>query len=337
MSNRSSWYGPRPRKSDRRRARGWGHLAILTLLSLLSGPQVNASDAPDWLHALANVALPAHEETTNAVLLYSEETATVRADGRIRTHTRKAFRILRPDGQRLGDVVLIFDSQSPITAIHGWCIPPGGKDLVVKDKDTAETALPGIINGYLASDLRAKVMRIPAVVPGSIIGYEVDQDRPPYLLNDEWNPQDTIPVREARYTLELPVGWTHTATWLNHSEVAPVDSIQGSIHRWQWVLSDLPPISIEERMPPWKGIAVHMMVSVAQPNAQSSGWTNWRDLGNWYLKLIGNRTDPTPEIRSKVTTLTASATTSLAKIQAVARFAQSDVRYVGIELGIGGY
>src|SRR5262249_34488087 len=78
-------------------------------------------------------------------------------------------------------------------------------------------------------------------------------------------------------------------------------------------------------------------VSVAQPNAQSSGWTNWRDLGNWYLKLIGNRTDPTPEIRDKVTTLTASATTSLAKIQAVARFAQSDVRYVGIELGIGGY
>src|SRR5262249_37692534 len=112
---------------------------------------------------------------------------------------------------------------------------------------------------------------------------------------------------------------------------------QGPIHRWQWVLSDLPPISIEERMPPWKGIATHMMVSVAQPNAQSSGWTNWRDLGNWYLKLIGNRSDPTPEIRAKVAALTASASTSLGRIQAVARFAQSDIRYVGIELGIGGY
>jgi hypothetical protein len=313
------------------------YLAILPLLALLTGPPANAADAPDWLHALASVALPAHEETTNAVLLYSEEVVTVRPDGRLRTRTRKAYRILRPDGERLGNVALIFDSQSPITALHAWCIPPGGKDLVVKDKDTAETALPGIANGYLASDLRAKVMRIPEAVPGSIIGYEVEQDRPPYLLNDEWDPQDTIPVREARYALELPVSWTHTTTWLNHSAVTPVDSIQGAIHRWQWVLTDLPPVAIEEHMPPWKGIAAHMVVAVAQVNGQTSGWTNWRDLGNWYLKLMGNRTGPSPEIRDKVATLTAPATTTLAKIQAVARFVQSDIRYVAIELGIGGY
>jgi hypothetical protein len=338
MSNRSSSYGPRPRgRSDRRHARGWDYFAILALLSLLSGPRVNAADAPDWLHALASVALPVHEETTDAVLLYAEEIATVRPDGRLRTHVRKAYRILRPDGQRLGDVALIFDSQSPITAVHGWCIPPGGKDLVVKDKDVTETALPGIVNGYLASDLRAKVMRIPGAVPGSIIGYEVEQDRPPYLLNDEWDPQDTIPVREARYTLELPVSWTYTATWLNHSAVAPVDSVQAAVHRWQWVLADLPPVAIEEHMPPWKGVAAHMMVSVAQANAQTSGWTNWQDLGKWYLGLMGNRSAPAPEIRDKVATLTASADTSLAKIQAVARFVQSDIRYVGIELGMGGF
>jgi len=312
-------------------------LRILALLSLLAGSQANAADAPDWLHALVNAALPAHEETTNAVLLYSEDVATVRPDGRLRTHTRKAYRILRPDGQRLADVALIFDSQSPITAIHGWCIPPGGKDLVVKDKDTVETALPGIANGYLVSDLRAKVMHIPGAVPGSIIGYEVERDRPPYVLNDDWDPQDTIPVREARYTLELPVGWTQTATWLNHSDVTAVESTQGAIHRWQWVLTDLPAVNIEERMPPWKGIAAHMVVSVAQANAQTSGWTNWRDLGNWYLRLSANRSDPSPGIRDKVATLTAPATTSLAKIQAVAHFVQSDIRYVAIELGIGGY
>src|SRR6516162_9642841 len=117
MSNRSSSYGPRPRRrSDRRRACGCGYLAILPLLALFTAPPANAADAPDWLHALASVALPAHEETTNAVLLYSEEVVTVRPDGRLRTRTRKAYRILRPDGERLGNVALIFDSQSPITA-----------------------------------------------------------------------------------------------------------------------------------------------------------------------------------------------------------------------------
>src|ERR1700756_723229 len=118
MSNRSSSYGPRPpRQSDRRRAWPWGHLGSLALLSLLTGLPANTADAPDWLHALTSVALPAHEETTSAVLLYSEDVATVRPDGRVRTRTRKAYRILRPDGQRFADVVLIFDSQSPITAV----------------------------------------------------------------------------------------------------------------------------------------------------------------------------------------------------------------------------
>src|SRR5215468_836872 len=247
MSKPSSSYGLRPvQQSERRRPCGRGYLRILSPFLLLMAAAANAADAPDWLHALANVALPAHEETTNAVLLYSEDVTTVRPDGRLRTRTRKAYRILRPDGERLGTVAVIFDSQSPISTFHGWCIPHGGKDLVVKDKDTAETALPGIANGFLVSDMRAKVMRIPEAVPGSIIGYEVEQERPPYLLNDEWDPQDTLPVHEARYTLELPAGWTQTATWLNHDAVAPVESDQGTIHRWQWILSDLAAVPIEE-------------------------------------------------------------------------------------------
>lgn len=338
MSNRSSSYGMRPvRAGDRHRSCGWGHLRILALFVLLAAPRAHASDSADWLHALTNVALPPHEETTNAVLLYAEEVTTVRADGRLRTRTRKAWRILRPDGERLGTVSIIFDGQSPISAFHGWCIPAGGKDLVVKDKDTAETALPGIANGVLVSDMRAKVMHIPQAVPGSLIGYEVEQDQPPYLLNDDWDPQETIPVREARYTLELPSGWTHTAIWLNHSAVAPVESTQGAIHRLQWVLTNLPAVPVEEHMPPWKGVAAHMVVSLTQANGQSSGWTSWRDLGNWYLRLLGKRGDPSPEIRAKVATLTAPAATPLAKIQAVTHFVQSDIRYVAIELGIGGY
>jgi hypothetical protein len=338
MSNRSSSYARR-RAGDRRSGYGWSQLRALALFSLLAAaaPAAKTADAPDWLHALSNVALPAHEEMTNAVLLYTEVVTTVRPDGRMRTRTRKAWRILRPDGARLGIVAVIFDSQSPIGALHGWCIPPGGKDLVVKDKDTAETALPGIVNGFLVSDMRAKVMHIPEAVPGSIIGYEAEQDRPAYLLNDDWDPQDTLPVREAHYALELPAGWTHTAIWLNHSAVAPVESMQGPIHRWQWVMTDLPAVPIEEHMPPWRGIAAHMVVSLAQGNGQTAGWTSWHDLGNWYLRLLGNRVDPSPEIRAKVTALTASAPTALAKIQAVSRFVQSDIRYVGIELGIGGY
>jgi hypothetical protein len=36
-----------------------------------------ANDAPQWMHALVNAPLPAHDDKTDAVLLYSETNVTV--------------------------------------------------------------------------------------------------------------------------------------------------------------------------------------------------------------------------------------------------------------------
>lgn len=336
MSSRSSSCDRRPRVRTDPLTRAL-LLLIAGAFGLIDASPVNCADAPPWMHALLGVALPAHTDITNAVLLYSEDIVTVRSDGRLLTRSRKAYRILRPDGEKQGTVQIPFDPQTRITDIHGWCIPVSGKDLTVKDKDTAETALPGIANGYLVSDLQSKVMHIPGATVGSLIGWEVEQEVAPYSLNDEWDPQDTIPVREARYTLMLPAGWTYTATWINHAEIAPVESALGATRQYQWVLSDLAAVPIEEHMPPWKGVAPRMVISVAQAGGQTSGWHSWQDLGNWYLKLLGNRRDPSSEIRAQVSQLTESEATPLGRIRALSRFVQSDIRYVAIELGIGGH
>jgi hypothetical protein len=47
--------------------------------------------------------------------------------------------------------------------------------------------------------------------------------------------------------------------------------------------------------------------------------------------------DASPAIKQQVATLTASKTTPLQKMQALADFVQRDIRYVAIELGIGGW
>jgi hypothetical protein len=59
-------------------------------------------------------------------------------------------------------------------------------------------------------------------------------------------------------------------------------------------------------------------------------------MGTWYRNLAGNRTDPSPEIKQKVAQLTASEPTVLGKMRLLAGFVQNDIRYVAIELGIGG-
>src|SRR6185312_3540432 len=62
----------------------------------------HGADAPQWMHALVNAPLPAHDEKTDAVLLYSEMNVTVQSEDKIKTQVRQAYKILRPGGRDYG-------------------------------------------------------------------------------------------------------------------------------------------------------------------------------------------------------------------------------------------
>jgi hypothetical protein len=296
-------------------------------------PHVFAADAPAWLHSQAAMPLPAHDEKTAAVLLYSETILTVQPNGRIKTMERAAYKILRPEGKSFGSVQAYFDNETRINSMRGWCIPAQGKDYEVKDKDSIETAMLGVENGELMSDFRTKILQIPAADPGNVVGYEIEREERPYVLEESWRFQDTIPVREAHYTLQLPPGWEYKSVWLNHPEVTPT-STNGQT---AWAVSDLKAIKREDDMPPWRGVAGEMLIALLPPNgATNRGFVSWSEMGTWYLNLTRGRRDASPEIKQKVAALTATAVTPLAKMQALAKFVQDDIRYVAIELGIGG-
>jgi transglutaminase-like putative cysteine protease len=309
-------------------------LTLWAVFGALGADPAGAGDAPSWMHAQLNAALPAHDEKTNAVVLYSETALSVQPNGKIKRLYREAVKILRPDGEARGTIRVYFDAQRRITDLHAWCIPVSGKDYEVKEKDAVESAFLGVDGSELASDERTKTLRIPAATPGSVVGYEVEQELRPYMLVDTWGFQDTIPVREARYTLKLPAGWSYKTNWLNHGEESPMPAGSGE---WHWSITDLRAIRVEPSMPPWQGIAGNMVVALVPPTGQDAGIQSWRELGAWYMTLMRDRRSASPEIKQKVAELTGSFPTTLGKIQALASFVQSDIRYVAIELGIGGH
>lgn len=331
-SSRDRW---RPHTDMHTRIINLGALALLLAATVLNpASRAAASDAPAWLHALSSAPLPQHDEKTNAVLLYSEEISLVQANGQIKQIDRAAYKILRPDGRRLGKLQFYSNSESRITHIHGWCIPAEGKDFEVRDKDVILAGVGGPETGVLYADDKVETLEIPAPDPGNIIGYEVEQEGRPYVLQDEWFFQNTLPVADARYTLELPAGWEYKAVWVNHPEVAPTSA---GNNRWQWQLKNIPEIKVEQRMPPWKGVAGLMIVSLVPPGGANRSFLTWSEMGSWYTGLVQGRRDPSPELKQKVAEVTAQGKTPLSQMLAIAQFMQSDIRYVEISLGIGGW
>src|SRR5437588_6743910 len=212
-------------------------LVVLVTSSFLAPSLVRAADAPAWMHALVSAPVPAHDEKTDAVEMYSERIVTVQSADKIKTLVRKAYKILRPGGRELGNVVIDFDSVTKITNLHAWCIPAQGKDYEVKEKDAAEVAIPAIQGSELVSDVRAKFLHIPAADPGNLIGYEYEQEEHPFVLQDIWYFQHSYPTRESHYTLQLPSGWEYKSSWLNHAEISPQ---QPGTNQWQWAVTRMP-------------------------------------------------------------------------------------------------
>src|SRR5712664_2963827 len=309
-------------------------LAPIILCFLAAVRPAVASDAPAWMHALVSVPLPAHDEKTDVVQLYSERTVNVQSADKIKTTVREAYKILRPGGREYGTLIVSFNSHKKITGMRGWCIPAQGKDYEVKDKEAVEVSLPKIDGSELVSDVKVKVLRIPAAEPGNIIGYEYEEEGQPFVLQDIWSFQEENPVREAQYTLQLPAGWEYKATWINYPEAKPTQAG----NQMQWVVKDIKAIKPENEMPPWHGIAGILVTTFVPPGGGTSrGFQNWKEMGDWEAGLEHGRRDASPEIKQKVAALTASPATQMAKMQALARFVQMDIRYVAIELGIGGW
>jgi hypothetical protein len=306
--------------------------AIAVFLGCLQ-PAWAGSDAPPWMHALTSVTLPAYDDKTDAVLLYSDTNVTVLSTDKIRTRVREVYKILRVSGRDRGTVYVYMNPQRKLKSLHAWCIPAQGKDFEVKDKEALEVAPPAD-GGELISDVKYKVIRIPAPDPGNIVGYEYEVEEQPFFLQHVWHFQQSDPVREGHYSLELPAGWEYKVSWLNHPEV----KVSESSNLAQWTVNDIKAIREEPDMPPTSGVAAQMVLSFFPPGgtAKKNELANWKEMGLWYANLAEGRLDGSEQIKQQVATLSSSKNATLPKMQALAEFVQHNIRYVAISLGIGG-
>jgi transglutaminase-like putative cysteine protease len=307
------------------------------MLALLAWPtsSVRARDrAPDWLRALAQEKLPAYPNNPVAVRLLDEEQTIVKDNGDIETLYRRAYKILRPEGTSdYGALKVAFDNETKISSLKAWTITAQGAELEVKQKDAIEYS-PWDFAEF--SDDRETAVKLPEANPGAVIGYEYVQKNRPFVFEDDWNFQSEIPTVHARFSLQIPSSWEFTTAWANYPEQKE-QSPEASTHVWE--IHDVPGIEIETDMPPWRAVAGRMDIKYFPSDlalrAKTSG--TWNDLGAWYANLTASSRTPTPEIQQKVAALTANLTDPVAKMRALASFVQRQIRYVAIEVGIGGF
>jgi hypothetical protein len=302
--------------------------SFIFFMSLL--PAAANAAVPDWLRSVAQQPAKKYADDANAVILLDDQETTVKDSGEIVTHQRLAYRILRPEGKDYAQHEVYFDAETKVNSFRGWSITAKGQEYETKDKDAFELSL-GSEQGF--SDTKKKIIVLPGAEVGTVVGFEYEQKRRPYMFQDYWYFQDMIPVEKSRYTLRLPNKWEYRADWLNHAEQKPTE--QGGTYVWE--ISEVPRIEREFHEPNFRALAGHMIVTLFSEKATHRNSESWNDLGMWYSQLTAGVRDSSPALQAKTLELAPPNKPLFERIRALTLFAQRDVRYYAIEIGIGGY
>ena len=305
-----------------------GALALVSALPAVAGN----SQPPDWVIAAAHATLPDYPKTTKAVALVDEETLTVQADGKSTILKRRVIKILRPEGRGFADVVVPIDRERKLHSLHIWSIAADGHPYTLSDKEIFEVGNENY--GILYQDDHLKVARAPAADPGAVVAYEYEQTDRPYVQEYTWFFQDSIPTLHSVFELILPPDWHYSVAARNDTGVAISQPAPG---HYRWQLDRIPGIDIEDvPMTPEFGAMAGRLVVRYSRDPQPAGDARWTAIGDWYTGLATPSAQATPDLSAKAKALVAGQTDFAAKIQSIANYMQRNVRYVGIEIGIGG-
>ena len=307
---------------------------VLLVLGLsAAGAKEKPQPAPQWVVDAAKTPTPASAKDSSAVILFDEYLITVDGQNHAVERERSAIRILKPQGRSYSHCSVSYDIDEKLNYFHSWTIASDGRQFQAMETDFLDHG------AYAAPVLqfteRIRTVNPPASDPGAVVACETEEQLRPYMNEEDWEIQTSIPVVSEALELALPPEGRYADSWRRY---APIKPLEVSSNHLRWEIKDMPALDLENlhATPPWGALAARM--SVKWGDAAVKGADNqWRALGLWQQQLEEHRPDPTPEITAKAQELIAGAPDFYNRLARITDYIQKNIRYFVVEKGMGGW
>jgi hypothetical protein len=310
-----------------------GLRCLLCAVVLVLHPSVGAAKTahvPDWMKAASTTAMPPLRPHDSAAVLLDQTEITVDGRGRATVHSREVVKILTAAGRSYAEYPQSYDTGGKLHYLHSWTIGADGHEYQEDDKGMADVSAVPDSDVYASG--RIRMAQALAAEPGAIVGFESEVEEAPITTSWEFDLDAMIPSAGQSVTLTLPAGTDYTA-W---AHMAPIKPASLSATSWQWTLGPRKSLDDEDAAPPSGDVASRMLLAYSGPGASPVDGS-WSTVGTWYQGLIKDREPSSPAIDSQVTALIAGKPDFVGKLLAISGFLQDQVRYVAVEMGIGGW
>jgi len=280
----------------------------------------------------ANLPTEADYPGASAVILLDEGSVEVRtlsetAFSIYERHT--IIKIFNSRGFRYANIAVPYGTNSEVDEIEARTIGPDGRITVLNpDKIYDVNLYPNFV---FYSDQRAKIFTLPAITEGSIIEYRYQVTINSRTYGSHWRFQSELPVVKSRFKLLKQSDWE--IDYRMHGDV-PEPTISnlpaGFKQSMIWEAGPLPGIKSEVFMPPLTETGTRLTIA-------PFGISSWAELSSWYYKLVKENMDKRGELGELADSLTAHLVNDREKLRAIFEWTRDKVRYIAVEVGIGGY
>ncbi len=266
-----------------------------------------------------------------AVVIRHEEKDLIKADGTSITTVHRLIKIFEDRGKKeYGEIRIPYSTLlQKITINKARTITPDGKTVEPSPDAINDVTPPFLLDAPIYSDIKWRTISMPALEKNAIIDIEVTIEQiEPYMAGyffGEFGTQEMEPIGESQLIVVVPreMKFSYVMRDLN---VEPEETSDEETVTYSWEIKNIPALVEEPLMPEDMGARI-MFSSIS----------TWNEVARWFYQLASPQIQSDEAIKAKVEELTRNKETPPEKIKAIYNFVASEIRYVGLEFGIGGY
>ena len=279
-------------------------------------------------------------ENADAVILFNRITYTRTSLSNLNEHIHFALTILGERGNDYREFSILYDPFTTVKKLS--CIiydHNGHKVRKLKSSDVRDYSDYSSYTFFHDNRVKYFEANHPEYPYTIEVEYEIDHDG--FIALDSWYPIENykIGIREATLTVIFPNDLAIKYKGRKTAGVEFTEEKEQNNRVLTWSLNNVKPLAYERFAPPFSSqVPVVYLAPVQFEFDKSKGeFSSWEAMGEWNSGLLSDNYKLSEKTMNDLDAIIAKSSGRSDLVKNVYHYMQSKTRYIGIQLGIGGY
>jgi len=279
------------------------------------------------------------KENANAVIRYSEDIVNIKAAGKATIKHHSIVTVMNEKGDYDAQMVLVYNKKfDTYSSIEMRVYNEKGELLKKYHKsdmyDGSAAGAETMVTDERFLGVRHTIANYPATIET-----EYEEDISSFISMPQWQIQEKVEqsVQSGTYSIAVnpAVGFRYKC---ENIDIKPDKQSAGGMDFYTWQVKNLRAIKKEENVLSWNVLPqVLFAVNSFSCYGYQGDFTTWQSFGKWIQGLNSDVCTLSPERIAEIKKMTDTISSDKAKARFLYNYMQKNVRYVSVQLGIGGY